>query len=46
VKTTTETESDLNTFTSGQVVKLRVSAVNGAGESVLSDPVEQTVPGR
>ena len=43
-KTVTETEADLNTFTSGQVVKVRVSAVNDAGESLLSESVEQTVP--
>ena len=44
VKTVTETEADLNTFTSGQVVRIRVSAVDDAGESLLSEPVEQTVP--
>ena len=44
VRTVTETEADLNTFTSGQVVKVRVSAVNDAGESLKSEPVEQTVP--
>jgi hypothetical protein len=43
-KTVTETESDMNSFTSGQVVRVRVSAVNDAGESLLSDPVEVTVP--
>jgi hypothetical protein len=42
VKTTAETETDLNTFTPGQLV--RVSAANDAGESLLSDPVEHTVP--
>ena len=44
VKTVTETEADMNTFTTGQVVKVRVSAVNEAGESLLSEPVEQVVP--
>ncbi len=44
VKTVTETESDMNTFTSGQVVRVRVSAANDAGESLLSETVEVTVP--
>jgi hypothetical protein len=44
VKTTTETEADVNSMVTGQVVKVRVSAVNEAGESTLSEPVEQTVP--
>ncbi|HEY0550956.1 MAG TPA: fibronectin type III domain-containing protein, partial [Verrucomicrobiae bacterium] len=44
VKTVTETESDLNTFTSGQVVRVRVTAVNDAGESLMSEIVEVTVP--
>ena len=44
VKTVTETDADLNTFTTGQVVSVRVSAANDAGESLLSEPVEQTVP--
>ena len=44
VKTTTETEADLNTMTSGQIVRVRVSSVNDAGESLLSDPVERVVP--
>jgi hypothetical protein len=45
VKTTTETETDLNTFTSGEVVRVRVAAVNADGAaSLLCDPVEQTVP--
>ena len=42
--TVTDTESNLNTFTSGQVVRVRVAAVNDAGESLPSDTVEQTVP--
>jgi hypothetical protein len=44
VKTVTGTEADLNTFTSGQVVRVRVTAVNDGGESLPSDMVEQTVP--
>jgi hypothetical protein len=44
VKTVTELEADVNTMTSGQVVRIRVSAVNDAGESPLSDAVEMTVP--
>lgn len=44
VKTVTGTEADLNTFTTGQVAKVRVSALNDAGEGLLSEPVEQTVP--
>jgi hypothetical protein len=44
VKTVTETESDLNTFTSGQIVRVRVTAVNDAGESLMSEMVEVTVP--
>jgi hypothetical protein len=45
VKTTTETETDLNTFTSGQAVRVRVAAVNADGAaSLLCDSVEQTVP--
>jgi hypothetical protein len=43
-KTVTETESDLNTFTPGQLVRMRISALNDAGESLLSEPVEVTVP--
>ncbi|HEY0552129.1 MAG TPA: hypothetical protein VGF13_21185 [Verrucomicrobiae bacterium] len=44
VKTVTELEADLNTMTSGQVVRIRVSSANDAGESPLSDAVEVTVP--
>jgi len=44
VKTVTELEADVNTMTSGQVVRIRVSAVNDAGESPLSDAVEMMVP--
>jgi hypothetical protein len=43
-KTVTETEADMNTFTPGQLVRVRVTAVNDAGESLPSDSVEQTVP--
>jgi len=42
--TVTDTESNLNTFTSGQLVRVRVTAVNDAGESLPSDSVEQTAP--
>ena len=44
VATVTDTESNLNTFTTGQVVRVRVSAVNDAGESLPRETVEQTVP--
>lgn len=44
VKTTTETESDLNSFTSGQVVRVRVAAANDAGDSLPGDTVEHVVP--
>jgi hypothetical protein len=39
-----ETEANLNSMTSGQVVRVRVSAGNDAGESLLSETVEVTVP--
>ena len=42
--TVTDTESNLNTFTPGQLVRVRVTAVNDAGESLPSDTIEQTVP--
>lgn len=42
--TVTDTESNLNTFTPGQMVRVRVASVNDAGESLPSDSVEQTVP--
>jgi len=42
--TVTDTESNLNTFTPGQIVRVRVTAVNDAGESLPSDTVEQMVP--
>jgi hypothetical protein len=42
--TVTDTESNLNTFTPGQIVRVRVTAVNDAGESLPSDTVDQTVP--
>lgn len=44
VATVTDAESNLNTFTPGQLVRVRVTAMNGAGESLPSDTVEQTVP--
>jgi len=44
VRTVTELEANLNTMTSGQVVRVRVSSVNEAGESLPSDLVEQTAP--
>lgn len=44
VTTVTDTESNMNTFTPGQIVRVRVTALNGAGESLPSDSVEQTVP--
>jgi hypothetical protein len=42
--TVTDTESNRNTFTPGQIVRVRVTAVNDAGESLPSDTVEQMVP--
>jgi hypothetical protein len=42
--TVTDTESNLNTFTPGQIVRVRVVAVNDAGQSLPSESVEQTVP--
>ena len=44
VKTVIETESDMNTFISGQFVRVRVTAVNDAGESLMSETVEVAVP--
>ena len=44
VKTVTELEANVNSMTSGQVVRICVSAANDAGESPLSDVVEATVP--
>jgi hypothetical protein len=44
VDTITDTSKDMNTFTPGAHVKVRVTAVNEAGESLPSDPVEQVVP--
>lgn len=43
-KTVTETEADVNSFTPGQLVRVRVTAANDAGESLPSEMVEQTVP--
>ncbi len=42
--TVNDSDADLNTFTSGSLVKVRVTAVNGSGESLPSETVEQTVP--
>ena len=42
--TVTDTEANLNTFTPGQLVRVRVTALNEAGESLPSVTVEQTVP--
>lgn len=41
--TANDTSEDMNTFTPGQHVKVRVTAVNEAGESQLTDAVEQVV---
>ena len=43
-KTTTETESDLNTFTPGQTVRVRVAASNDAGDSLPGEMVGHMVP--
>jgi hypothetical protein len=42
--TVTDTSVNLNTFASGTVVRVRLTAVNDAGESGPCAPVEQTVP--
>jgi len=39
-----DNDADLNTFTPGAHVKVRVTAVNDAGESQPSETVEQVVP--
>jgi hypothetical protein len=44
VDTVTDTSKDMNTFTPGAHVKVRVTAVNNAGESQPSNTVEQVVP--
>ena len=44
VKSTSETDADLNTFVTGQRVLLEVSATNTAGESLPSEPVEHVIP--
>ena len=44
VKTTYETEADLNTFVSGQHVVLEVSALNSAGESLPTIAPEHVIP--
>ena len=41
--TANDTTADMNTFTPGMHVKVRVTAVNDAGESQFTDAVEQTV---
>jgi hypothetical protein len=41
---TSETEADLNTFVTGQRVLLEVTALNSAGESTPSEPVEHLIP--
>jgi hypothetical protein len=43
-RTTSETEADLNTFVTGQRVLLEVTALNSAGESLPSEPVEHLIP--
>jgi hypothetical protein len=43
-RTTTDTQADLNTFTSGQHVRVEVTALNDAGESLPCAPVEHVVP--
>jgi hypothetical protein len=42
--TVTETSINLNTFTPASTVRVKISAVNAAGESQLSDVVEMQVP--
>jgi len=42
--TVTETSVNLNTFTPTAHVRVKVAAVNDAGESLPSEPVEQVVP--
>ena len=43
-RTTTDTQADLNTFTTGQHVRVSITAVNTAGESLPCAPVEHVVP--
>lgn len=40
----TDPSANLNTFTPGTRVRVRVTAVNDNGESSPSETVEQTVP--
>ena len=39
-----EEQADLTTFAAGEVVRLEIVAVNGAGESAPSEPVSATLP--
>ena len=41
--TATDTSADMNTFTPGAHVKVRVTSVNDAGESAPTDAIEQVV---
>jgi hypothetical protein len=41
--TVTDTAKDMNTFTPGMQVKVRIAAVNDAGASPLSDAIQQVV---
>ena len=43
-RTTTETQADLNTFVSGQHVRVSLTAVNTASEGLPCAPVEHVVP--
>jgi hypothetical protein len=43
VETVTDPTADLNTFTPGQHVKVQVTAVNDAGETQPTEPVEAVV---
>jgi hypothetical protein len=44
VRTVADMDANLNTFTTGQHVRVQVTAVNGAGESLPCDPIEHVVP--
>ena len=44
VKTVTDTSATFNSFVSGAHVRVRLTAVNSAGESLPCAPVEQVVP--
>jgi hypothetical protein len=43
-KTVPDSDADLNTFTPGAQVRVRVTALNARGESQASEVVEQQVP--